>query len=299
MLRDFERILPDPTLPAAGLTIIPVKAKNARGWKPCHQPFFWPHEWFAALYRGYPIVFTDKLVGGSEAKLQKFWQVMLGSPLCHPVSLEERADFPAKAIPICIGGDGVPGLGVGKSWQRGVDVWFWYSLLAPSSSMGTYWLITAIWGHLLVDKTNVNTKKHVLKKLHWSFMALLEGTWPTRDENGRRLHNVPTGPLAEGWYCVPVLTSGDLDWYSKWLGLPHVSTNHPCLGCPCSKQQIMDFSTNAEWLDLMWTAEAWLLANPLRSWLFRLPGMSTVNVVRDYMHNKHIGTDQCMYASAI
>lgn len=98
--------------------------------------------------------------------------------------------------------------------------------------------------------------------------------------------------------CVPFLLSGDLDWYCKWLGLTNWASANPCFACKCTKEESFDFSLTSRWRSLCWDPQEWLLANPTRCWLFRLPNLTVHNVVFDYLHNKHLGADQYFYGSA-
>jgi hypothetical protein len=182
-------------MPPASLVLLPLKTKNDKGWDLLHQPILWPHEWFAALYSQYPTVFVERLLGGAAEKVGAFWRAVSA----HPGMRDFSHESPDKAIPICISGDGVPVVGIGKTWQRGVDVWHWFSLLGDQSSLGSYWLISAVWGHLLVDTDDANTKNALLKKIWWSMMALWKGEWPTEDEEGMPLRGTPQGKLADGW----------------------------------------------------------------------------------------------------
>ena len=69
-------------------------------------------------------------------------------------------------------------MGIGKAWGKIVDVWSWSSILAKSvRSKLSCFLIFAI---LAVMRT-AESLEVAFRKMRWSFDALYEGRWPTRD----------------------------------------------------------------------------------------------------------------------
>lgn len=299
MRRDLTSWLGSPRLPMPSLVSLPVASLSVRGWMLNHLGVLWPHEMFAALYHQYPEVFRQNLLGGSPDNVPRFWKHMERHPAMASNPHHALPAFPQKAIPLCLAGDGVPVLSIGKSWQQSADVWFWYSLLNTGFSISGFWLITCLWSMQMCETFLCSTKTKFMKKLHWSLMSLYQGCWPAVDEEGRATLDSRSGFLADGWCGVLFLTSGDLEWYYKWLQLPHFACNFPCFGCSAHKSDTLDFRPTANWRKLIWTARAWIAANPNRIWLFKLPGFSSLNVVRDYMHNKHLGADRYFYGSTM
>lgn len=97
--------------------------------------------------------------------------------------MRKRLDHMLKAIAIGIHGDGTPAMGAGKSWAKSIDLWNWRSLLVATHSQLSMFLIFAIHASLRTQKT----LDVAFRKLVWSFNALQEGKWPTKDWNGVRM----------------------------------------------------------------------------------------------------------------
>ena len=117
---------------------IPLKLleKNA---KPHDQHILLPHETFATLFHMYPAAWKERVVPSQEA-LSKFWKEVSDHPLLigHPV--RERRNWWELAVPYSIHGDGVPCVGVGKSWGKTMELFSWCSCLASGNTMATFFL---------------------------------------------------------------------------------------------------------------------------------------------------------------
>lgn len=144
----------------------------------------------------------------------------------------------------------------------------------------------------------------------WSFKAMLAGTWPDRDWNDKLYHpdselgSKANQPLAGQFYGCLIAIKGDLEFYNQSLGLPRWSVNKgPCLFCNAQGKgpsNWRNFLPTAPWKDTQWTPASW------RAWpehskcpLFRVPGITASNAMVDYMHTKHLGCDQYMFAGVI
>ena len=142
---------------------------------------------------------------------------MKGNPL------QRVRNWRRRAIPIFFHGDGVPVTGVGKSWGKSVDSYNWGSLLAQGSTADLVFLIWAIFQEL---QLRARTKKLFWKIMTWSFTALFDGKWPTRDHNnvlfpagsvdGLRGGSPLVGTDQRNFpFCVIWQLKGDLDFDHK------------------------------------------------------------------------------------
>ena len=74
-------------------------------------------------------------------------------------------------------GDGVPCVGIAKSWGKSMDLLSWASCLAAGSTMNTFFDIYGIFTVCLSERFGANTMWKVWKILKWSFECLWEGEW--------------------------------------------------------------------------------------------------------------------------
>ena len=89
-----------------------------------------PHALFGQLYQHDKQEFVNRLLGGSEDGISRFWTEVADTRRYanHPIRL--RSNHATKCIPIGIHGDGVQVVGVGRTWSKGIDAFSWSSLLA-------------------------------------------------------------------------------------------------------------------------------------------------------------------------
>ena len=81
------------------------------------QCAMWPHEVLSALYHEYKSEWKTRILP-DPSKLRKFWRSIQDNPLLdgHPVLGVKK--WMSRCIPISIHGDGVPCIGVGRSWGK-------------------------------------------------------------------------------------------------------------------------------------------------------------------------------------
>ena len=145
------------------------------------QSMLLPHMIFADLYHRYPVAFRRYMLPDPNL-LGEFWQRQKGHQgyAGHPIV--DRPDFESdKMIPLACHGDGTPVIGIGKIWSRMLTSWSWSSIMCQSG-----WTKDAqlpIW--FLFDETDNDSSEQFLQILAWSFKALQEGTWPSRDHRGK------------------------------------------------------------------------------------------------------------------
>ena len=266
-----------------------------------------PHELFNALYHHYPAAFRDKLVG-SPGALQNCWKDMDGSPryAAHPV--RTRGNHNTHCIPISFHGDGTPTVGSGKVWGKSVNVFGWSSLLAHGSTESVYFMSFCIYEAIQTAGGHGHTLNSFFRRLAWSPEWLYKGVWPESDINGkmydrdspewsRPIGKKPGDPLAGGYYCCLWIILGDLDYFTKVLGLANYNSNCPCSLCPVDSGGLpwYDFRPAAPWLHKVFTAGEGNLTNIL----FTLPGVTVESIYPDWMHVKHLGLDKKAYGSTL
>ena len=162
----------------------------------------------------------------------------------------------------------------------------------------------------LLREGEQSTLDSVFTILAWSFNALLEGTFPHSDWNGRPFpasseHGKRAGkPLANGYYGVVCSLVGDLDYLNKTLGLPHHGRKDSCCSmCKATGQggaTWKAFQVNAQWRNLIWSPAQWQ-AWPGKSkcCIFGINHLTAANVAGDWMHNKYLGHDQYALGSVV
>ena len=124
--------------------------------------------------------------------------------------------------------------------------------------------------------------------------------YPKRSVDGQRALQ----PLANGYRAILWSIIGDLDYFTKVLGLPRSTlATGPCALCRCTGSGVntwMDFRECAPWRLLQWTAHEWRnWDNRSQSPLFQFEGFSPFLISLDWMHCKYLGHDQQVYGSIL
>ena len=306
-LRDLERKLRVPRLDEARFTFnCSMKSPLARFvLQDNMQDVVMPHHLFHILHRDYPDEFQKKFVG-HPGVLSDFWLHQAGNPLLEGHPLKNRADWQTTTIALAVHGDATPVSGLGKGWGKQVDIYSFYSLFAHGATRDLMALMYCGFVHLLTKDSMLQ----VWRLLLWSFKALATGCWPERDPYGKPFANAidrdrAGTPLAGKYAAVVWCIEGDLDYYSKNLGLRHWSSGHPCCWCPANKMEgdgmcWNEFREDAEeWQEESWTNSDWREAYPDAHPLLTLPGVGIQNVFPDWMHSKHLGCDKQNYGSVL
>ena len=211
-----------------------------------------------------------------------------------------------RMVPFVLHGDGAPVEGVGKAWSMSADTWSMTSLVSRGPTILFYLVLGMLWQNALAD----NSVEVFLNVLAWSFLWLEKGLWPRTDVHGIAYPAGSEGarlagkPLAGGWRGTLFLVIGDLEYMSKFLKLENFNSLSPCALCKCGKRvgdpSWTDCTINGPWRTTMWASHAeWAGAHPEASILFRRLQLSGFAFYPDWMHCKHLGTDQYVYASVI
>lgn len=110
--------------------------------------------------------------------------------------------------------------------------------------------------------------------------------------------------IAGGYRFILFALTGDLDYFRNILGCPNWSLKSgPCIYCKCTANGPLtwtDFRQVAPWKGVLWSRDEWQ-AWPQRSKcsLLTLPGASCWTIAYDWLHSKHLGSDQYMFGSVL
>ncbi|OLP93413.1 hypothetical protein AK812_SmicGene24693 [Symbiodinium microadriaticum] len=273
-----------------------------------------PHILFATIYRSYQETWKKVICPSTEA-VTIFWREMAagGNPNLT-TELTNRKNYKSGCIPICLHGDGVPVSGIGKGWVHTVTSFSWYSLLTTSApTADSLFFICALYDKLRRQGKDLDaTGHHFLFILKWSFEALFEGKWPSRDYLGQPFPSASTSgrragqALAGGFYATLWAVVGDLDYFASVLDVAR-STNaaSPCCRCKASKwgdQTWQDFRPTAAWMSTVFSPTTWrALPADAKSTcpLFSMAATSICILGYDFMHSKYLGADKTLYASIL
>ena len=227
--------------------------------------------------------------------------------------IKAKGDYRTMCIPCGLHGDEVPVIGIGKIWSRSCLNFSWCSLLANACGGRCEDIMFFLWSVFekfatASTSTTLGTVDTFFSILKWSFLAMFQGTWPKKDWLGQAF---PPGtpearragkPLAGGYYAVLIQLSGDLDYYTKWLGLPNSTTKaKPCGLCRCiyaGSNSWLDNRQVAPWRSSLLSNTNWTTWWSTTCPLLQLPGFFALSFAYDLMHCLYTGALQYIYGSA-
>ena len=275
------------------------------------QAMMLPHEMFSAIYHRYRAVW-EKCICPSGDAAHSFWRTNVMHPAMKAAGFfKTRPGWPQRYIPLSFHGDDVPVSGRGKIWSHAMTTFSWSSMLGVGTTDESQFFIFGLFDRLNAhnaEDTSKDTLHCFFELLAWSFQALADGKWPSRDHRGRKYEkDSEKGRLAgtdlAGGYCGVLWgIIGDLDYFCKTLTLPKSTlASGPCCLCKCTGRGAntwCDFSRTAPWRQACWEVNDW------RAWsgrsrcpIFNLEWASPWLVGLDWMHNKYLGHDQFVYGS--
>ena len=149
-----------------------------------------------------------------------------------------------------------------------------------------------------VAKWGVSTMSILWTVLMWDMLQCSRGVFAPVDEHGarwvmgharRRLSGRLAGNYFIGWYEV----SGDMDYLSNFLRLPHFNSNNPCAWCTANRSDNpwTNFQATAPWMASTTTLEQWLAApadHPIWRHATSL-GLTVFSVCLDILHVVDLG----------
>ena len=271
------------------------------------QKILLPHELFACIYHSYPDAWA-KIMLPSKDKLAEFWLAQQNHPNMEGNPMKSKTGLNSMCIPLGLHGDEVPITGKGKCWCKSMLTFEWCSLLGVGVTCER---MLWVWGafNKMIEVGEEGTLVYFWKVLAWSFFWLQQGVWPKTDVNGESYHpdtiqGKKAGmPLADG-YCATIWSvMGDLDYLAKTLQLPRSTSANPCCLCRCTLHGPETWKTNtadALWKNTLWKPLEWTCwEGRSKCKLFSIPGVSSVSVALDWMHNKYLGIDQYIFGSVL
>eukprot|EP00969_Alexandrium_andersonii_P335789 14841560-Alexandrium_andersonii.AAC.1 len=206
-----------------------------------------PHEAFAFYYQKqkerWDFLFLGDMTEADDRRA--FWQEWAKRKdprlMGHPMM--KKKDWKLRAVPLSVHGDAVPVVKVGKPGTRSFDTYSLQSLRSKGTSMEVLVYMFGIFDSCIAkakEHGGVDTLDCIWRIVVWSLTALYEGKWPEKNWDGGPLtnpaHQALAGQyLAEGFFGVVVCLKGDLDYYTKNLGLRHYNANLMCDYCPARR----------------------------------------------------------------
>ena len=175
-----------------------------QGWQrfhPCPDQWMWTYLSKAKYLIFHPAVCYCLMLNaeGWESSvlpdptlLPKFWETFSGHPCMQGHPIKDKPGWQTEAIPLCMHGDEVPAVGVGKIWSRSALLFSFFSMMATLAGRSSEDTNIYIWG--CFEKLIIGTTEATLGTtdtfgllLKWSFTILMEGKWPARDWQGLEL----------------------------------------------------------------------------------------------------------------
>ena len=170
-------------------------------------------------------------------------------------------------------------------------------MLGSGGTLLQRFYIIALFKSMMVD-AGMGTRAVFFKVLCWSFHWLYLGLNPTHDAD---MNEIPGGggDLAGGWCASLFALCDDLEALAEELDLKNSSRSDGCNWCEAdeSTMPFIHCHKGAKWLKHVWQGRAWLARMRPTNALFNLIGVTIVIAAPDWMHNKHLGTDQYVYGS--
>jgi hypothetical protein len=244
----------------------------------------------------------DIRVTGPDGGIKDFWtEVNTTDPkwLAWSSLLNLRPMFQSYCIPYALHGDAVP-VFKGKSLYV-LSACF---VLGSGSSIDVKMLMTCYWSHMKKTKAlmtwTATQKIRCGRYAQWDMETLLSGTHPVLDATGQpwpvgSVESKAQGkPLAGGFFFVPWIIKGDLEYYANVLGLEHWGRAlHPCMFCKVDRG-------DWPWTDhrllghpnLQWTEAEWRANHPNVHRLFSILAMGLWSIQLDIMHTVSLGVAQ-------
>ena len=278
---------------------VPVLKKTTDGqWASSIEEcsIFYPHLWFANLAESGNL---GTVLGASKVKVAEFWdQVQPDDPKLVQSEITKVANWKKLFVPFQFHGDVAP-----HQKHDGVDVGSFRSLLSNSPvdiSMLMLSCVTAACKSTAKKCKELripcigDTDEVIGKHLQWSFNALFDGVHPKYDADGK-----PSTHPKAGQRLDPVnnlrgviwVAPADNEHNSLHYGLPHYSSNHPCMDCPCNTSDIpwRDFSKTALWRKCIYSAADKYIVRSNCHWLLGVKGFTPSTFGFDPMHTIEIG----------
>ena len=265
--RDLQSKLP-PALFAPTSHLLPVRVslrQHDTRQKRLQIPLLLPHQ-------SWPTLVHKSWWAPQQTDIEAWWRSCGSHPALAQHPVKSIRSFQTRAVPCVLHGDAAA-ITQNLGSNSKASLFLSYKCLAKK---GSHVLIAALWNHLFTDNCESHTQRALWTAIVESFERLFE-----------------EGCSSDTLFPVLVFSTGDLEYFSAFHGFPRWNSRHPCGLCGI---QLSSLSRIREVRPL--DADAW---PPDRRdggcVLFRL--VSTKGVMVDWMHSKHLGTDQRYLGSTI
>ena len=259
-----------------------------KGGRQAH-PVFWPHNFFSAVYKTRPELWTKRLLGKPGAALE-FWQSMEQSDFVQKHPFLPRDSWKS-IIPLGFHGDA----GAHSNYDS-IYCFNWNSLLSEGATIQTRFLFTVV----PKNQMTPTTLDALMQAFAWSMNVLLSGQTPHQDYRGQP---IPDGgiDLADGYRAALVQIRGDWEFYVNLFGFPSWNTNaRMCPFCRASNTirglLWSDFSLDAAWRNTIFDHESYMaylhangLAPPILFAAAGVIGLRLECVMVDVLHTIDLG----------
>ena len=223
--RDLLSKLPPPSF-STTLAKLPVKAafkKEIAITQIVNVPVLLPHEAFQKVWESGS--FQRTMCAGPHV-LESFWEGISDHPAVrfHPV--RKIDGFERRAVPLLLHGDGAAVTQQIGSGSKSCLFLSWKSMVGNSKdTKDAHILIGAIWSHLCVSTSHVNTSKSFWKVVEKSFHFMLNSG----------------GDSTGGFFGCLLFATGDLEYYNSFLGQARWNANFPCPLCNVHLSNVANF----------------------------------------------------------
>lgn len=276
MKRDLLAKLPRP-LYFNTIATLPVKAgfkKELAIVQRVNVPVLLPHEAFQQIWQSGSF---GRTICESPEVLERFWTDIAMHPAVRNHPIRNVADYKRRAIPLVLHGDGAAVTQSIGSGSKSCLFLSWKSLVAKTKdTKDSHILIGAIWSHICVSTPHFSTCKSFWRVVEKSFNLMLTNSGSTG-----------------GFFGCLLFTCGDLEYLNSFHGQVRWNSSFPCALCNIPLEKVSNYQSVADlpadpWEPLPRPGEQFPLFQSL---------LSQMSICPDYMHSKHLGTDQRLAAS--
>jgi hypothetical protein len=274
--------------------------------------FLLPHEMFHHLFHHHRVVWNKLFLGrasGETDKLEMFWKELTRrrDPRLQHHPMLQRANWFSKAVMISIHGDAVTCIRPGKAGQKSLDVYSWMGMLGDVDNCWSLYMKHYMFSVFTASVTD-NTMDEAWEVLVWSFAALFEAKFPSKNHKGDEYSQfsaeglIAGQPLADGFFGVVLTIKGDMKFFHEGFDMACATGVDPCDHCPCHRSdekdpelQVFNFKLKALWKSRLFTPQEWRAMNPEMHRLFVvLYYLSNWNCEPDVLHIAYLGLFQVL-----
>ena len=238
-------------------------------------PVLLPHEAFQKVWDSGS--FQRTICAGPHV-LESFWKEISDHPAVRNHPVRNIDGFERRAVPLLLHGDGAAVTQQIGSGSKSCLFLSWKSMVGNSKdTKDAHILIGAIWSHLCVSTSHFDTSKSFWKVVSKSFNFMLNSA----------------GDTTGGFFGCLLFTTGDLEYYNSFLGQARWNANFPCPLCNVHLSNVGNFRSVTDvsvdqWDSLPRQGQSCPLFHSL---------LSPLAICPDWMHSKHLGTDQRLLGS--